>query len=72
MAAWPPSRLDKNKTSVFDYYQFWRNSDDAQVEKLLLYFSALPIDEVKRLCDPAGNINRAKEILAYEATCLAH
>ena len=64
--------LDVNRTSVFDYYQFWRNSDDAQVEKLLLYFSALPIDEVKRLCDPAGNINRAKEILAYEATCLAH
>ena len=64
--------LDVNRTSVFDYYQFWRNSDDAQVEKLMLYFSPLPIDESKRICDPAGNINRAKEILAYEATCLAH
>lgn len=64
--------LDPNRTSVFDYYQFWRNSDDAQVEKLMLYFSPLPVDEVKRLCDPSGNINRAKEILAYEATCLAH
>ncbi len=64
--------LDVNRTSVFDYYQFWRNSDDAQVEKLMLYFSPLPIEEIKRLCDPAGNINRAKEILAYEATCLAH
>lgn len=64
--------LDVNRTSVFDYYQFWRNSDDAQVEKLMLYFSPLPIDEIKRICDPAGNINRAKEILAYEATCLAH
>lgn len=64
--------LDVNRTSVFDYYQFWRNSDDAQVEKLMLYFSPLPIDEIERICDPAGNINRAKEILAYEATCLAH
>ncbi|MDR0932233.1 MAG: tyrosine--tRNA ligase [Victivallales bacterium] len=64
--------LDVNRTSVFDYYQFWRNSEDSQVEKLMLYFSPLPIEEVKRLCDPAGNINRAKEILAYEATCLAH
>lgn len=64
--------LDVNRTSAFDYYQFWRNCDDAQVEKLMLYFSPLPIDEIRRICDPAGNINRAKEILAYEATCLAH
>ncbi len=64
--------LDPNRTSVFDYYQFWRNSDDTQVEKLMLYFSSLPVEEIKRICDPAGNINRAKEILAYEATCLAH
>ena len=64
--------LDVNRTSVFDYYQFWRNSDDAQVEKLMLYFSPLPVDEIHRLCDPSGNINRAKEILAYEATSLAH
>lgn len=34
--------LDKNKTSVFDYYQFWRNTDDADVQKLMLYFTALP------------------------------
>lgn len=64
--------LDTDRTSVFDYYQFWRNADDAQVEKLMLYFSPLPVEEIKRICDPAGNINRAKEILAYEATCLAH
>ena len=64
--------LDTARTSVFDYYQFWRNADDAQVEKLMLYFSPLPVEEIKRICDHAGNINRAKEILAYEATCLAH
>lgn len=62
--------LAPGKTSVFDYYQFWRNSDDADVRKLLLCFTALPIDEADRLC--SASINRAKEILAYEATALAH
>jgi tyrosyl-tRNA synthetase len=64
--------LDANRYSTFDYYQFWRNTDDSQVEKLMLGFTALPVDEIKRLCAPGGNINRAKEILAYEATALAH
>ncbi len=62
--------LDKNKTSVFDYYQFWRNTDDADVQKLMLYFTALPVDEIKDIC--SASINRAKEILAFEATALAH
>ena len=62
--------LDKEKTSVFDYYQFWRNTDDADVRKLMLYFTGLPIDEVDHIC--AASINRAKEILAFEATALAH
>ena len=64
--------LDAERYSTFDYYQFWRNTDDSQVEKLMLGFTALPVDEIKRLCAPGGNINRAKEILAYEATALAH
>ena len=64
--------LDASRYSTFDYYQFWRNTDDSQVEKLMLGFTALPVDEIKRLCAPGGNINRAKEILAYEATALAH
>ena len=63
--------LDTQRTSVFDYYQFWRNCDDSQVEKLLLYFSSLPVEEIRTLAaDP--NVNRAKEILAAEATALAH
>lgn len=62
--------LDKNKTSVFDYYQFWRNTDDADVQKLMLYFTALPVDEIQNIC--SASINRAKEILAFEATALAH
>ena len=62
--------LDKNKTSVFDYYQFWRNTDDADVQKLMLYFTALPVDEIRNIC--SASINRAKEILAFEASALAH
>ncbi|MFZ2656355.1 MAG: tyrosine--tRNA ligase [Victivallales bacterium] len=65
--------LDAKRTSVFDYYQFWRNSDDCQVEKLLKYFTVLPVEEIKRLSAlQAPAINRAKEILAFEATKLAH
>ncbi|MCI5779403.1 MAG: tyrosine--tRNA ligase [Lentisphaeria bacterium] len=63
--------LDTARTSVFDYYQFWRNCDDSQVEKLLLYFSSLPVEEIKTIAS-GPNINRAKEILAAEATALAH
>ncbi len=62
--------LDKDKTSPFDFYQYWRNVDDRDVEKYLGLFTYLPMDEVRRL--PKENVNRAKEILAYEVTRLAH
>ena len=65
--------LDEKKTSIFDYYQFWRNVDDAEVGRLLALYTSLPIEEVKRLGALKNpQINRAKEILAYEATALAH
>ena len=64
--------LDKERTSVFDYYQFWRNCDDAMVEQLLKYFTTLPVAEIAALCAEGCNINRAKEILAAEATALCH
>ncbi|MDD5727508.1 MAG: tyrosine--tRNA ligase [Victivallales bacterium] len=65
--------LDVNRTSVFDYYQFWRNSDDSQVRSLLGYFTPLPVAEINVLAAlEAPAVNRAKEILAYEATRLAH
>ena len=64
--------LDVNRTSVFDYYQFWRNCDDSMVEQLLKYFTPLPVKEIAELCAPGANINRAKEILAAEATALCH
>ncbi|MEA2013261.1 MAG: tyrosine--tRNA ligase [Verrucomicrobiota bacterium] len=65
--------LDPNKTSFYEYYQFWRNCDDADIKKLLGYFTELPMDEVSRLGSlTSPDINRAKEILAYEATKMVH
>ncbi len=65
--------LARERTSPFDYYQFWRNTEDTQVGRLLAFFTPLPMDEVRRLggLEPPA-INRAKEILAFEATLLAH
>lgn len=62
--------LDKDKTSPYDFYQYFRNADDRDVTKYLGLFTLLPMDEVKRL--PEQNVNRAKEILAYEVTKQAH
>jgi len=65
--------LDTSRTSIFDYYQFWRNCNDADVGKLLSSFTNLPIEEITDLASlQPPQINRAKEILAYEATALAH
>jgi tyrosyl-tRNA synthetase len=65
--------LDPERTSPFEYSQFWRNVDDGDVARLMGFFTGLPMDEVKRLgALPAPAINRAKEILAFEATLLAH
>ena len=65
--------LDKNKTTVFDFYQFWRNVDDQDVKKCLGLFTLLPIEEVRRLGRlKEQRINRVKEILAYEVTKMAH
>ncbi|MGI6355381.1 MAG: tyrosine--tRNA ligase [Lentisphaerae bacterium] len=65
--------LDAERTAPFDYYQFWRNVDDADVTRLLSFFTSLPMEEVRRLGSlEAPQINRSKEILAYEATALAH
>ncbi|MBN1863458.1 MAG: tyrosine--tRNA ligase [Victivallales bacterium] len=65
--------LDPSRTSVFDYYQFWRNCDDSETGRLLRLFTDLPLDEIASIegLEPP-RINRAKEILAYEATALAH
>jgi len=65
--------LDKNKTSPYEYYQFFRNTMDSDVERYLCYFTFLPMDDIKelaRLKPPL--LNRAKEILAYEVTRILH
>lgn len=65
--------LDKEKTTPYEFYQYWRNIDDADVEKCLALLTFLPMDEVKRLASLEGNrINEAKKVLAYEVTKLIH
>lgn len=65
--------LDPEKTSPFDFYQYWRNIDDADVENCLALLTFLPMEEVRRLGALEGaEINKAKEILAFEVTKLVH
>lgn len=65
--------LDKNKTPVYDFYQYWRNVDDADVEKCLALLTFLPMEEVRRLGSlQDAAINEAKKVLAYEVTRLVH
>jgi tyrosyl-tRNA synthetase len=65
--------LDKNRLSPYDYYQYWVNCDDRDVEKLLKTFTFLPMDEIKRLSALEGSeLREAKQVLAYEATVITH
>lgn len=65
--------LDPKKTSPYDFYQYWRNIDDADVKICLSLLTYLPMDEVCRLAAAEGQeINHAKEILAYEVTKVVH
>lgn len=65
--------LDATKTSPYDFYQYWRNIDDADVENCLALLTFLPMDEVRRLgALQDAAINEAKARLAYEVTKLVH
>lgn len=65
--------LDPEKTSPYEFYQYWRNIADADVEKCLSLLTFLPMDEVRRLSTLEGaEINEAKKVLAYEVTKLIH
>ena len=65
--------LDPDKVSPFDFYQYWRNVADADVEKCLKLLTFVPMDEVRRLSALEGaEINEAKKVLAYEVTALVH
>ncbi|MFC7552016.1 tyrosine--tRNA ligase [Pseudoroseomonas wenyumeiae] len=65
--------LNAERLSPYDYWQFWRNTEDADVGRFLALFTELPMDEVKRLAALGGaEINEAKKVLATEATALLH
>ena len=65
--------LNEERLSAFDFWQFWRNTEDADVGRFLRLFTELPIEEVRRLEALEGaDINQAKIILANEATALCH
>ncbi|MDY3862345.1 MAG: tyrosine--tRNA ligase [Ruminococcus sp.] len=65
--------LDAEKTSPYDFYQYWRNVDDADVIKCLKMLTFLPLDEINELAKLQGSeLNKAKEILAFELTKLIH
>jgi tyrosyl-tRNA synthetase len=65
--------LTDDRLSAYDYWQFWRNTDDADVGRFLRLFTDLPLDEIGRLEKLQGSeINHAKQVLATEATALCH
>ena len=65
--------LDPNKTSPFDFYQYWRNVSDADVLKCLRMLTFLPLEQIDEMDKWEGSqLNQAKEILAYELTGLVH
>ena len=65
--------LSAEKTSPYDFYQYWRNVDDADVEKCLKLLTFMPLNEINELCQfKDERINKAKERLAYEVTKIVH
>ncbi len=65
--------LDPNKTSPFEFYQYWRNVDDADVMKCLKMLTFIPLDEIEKMEQwEDSRINEKKEILAFELTALVH
>lgn len=65
--------LDPNKTSPFEFYQYWRNVADADVLKCIRMLTFLPLEEIDRMDAWEGSqLNQAKEVLAYELTKLVH
>jgi tyrosyl-tRNA synthetase len=65
--------LDPNKTSPYDFYQYWRNVDDADVMKCIRMLTFLPLEQIDEMDKWEGSqLNRAKEILAWELTTMVH
>lgn len=65
--------LDANRTSPYEFYQYWINVDDRDVKRFLAFFTLLPMDEVEKLGNLQGaDIREAKKVLAFEATKITH
>ena len=65
--------LDPNKTSPYEFYQYWRNVDDADVLKCIRMLTFLPLEQIDAMSSWEGSqLNRAKEILAFELTSMVH
>ena len=65
--------LDANKTSPYDFYQYWRNVDDADVMKCIRMLTFLPLEQIREMESWEGSrLNQAKEILAFELTAMVH
>jgi tyrosyl-tRNA synthetase len=64
--------LNKNLLSPYDYWQFWRNTDDADVERFLRFFTEIEISKIEKLIENEKNINNLKILLANEATSILH
>ena len=65
--------LDENKTSPYEFYQYFRNIADADVRNVMYLLTFLPMDEIESLCNVEGEkINEAKKVLAYEITKIVH
>ena len=56
----------------YDYWQFWRNTDDRDVKKFLNFFTEIDTDEINKICEKEKNINKLKILLANEATKILH
>jgi tyrosyl-tRNA synthetase len=65
--------LDPQKVTPYDFYQYWINTDDRDVQKFLSFYTLLPVEEIEQVAVLTGaELNQAKTILAYEATKLSH
>jgi tyrosyl-tRNA synthetase len=64
--------LDPGLTSVYDFFQYWRNIQDADIRRFLLMFTFLPVEEIDKVAADGKNPNEGKERLAWEVTALIH
>ena len=64
--------LNEELFSTYDYWQFWRNTDDRDVKKFLNFFTEIDPAEINQMCEKEKNINKLKIILANEATKILH